>query len=211
MIRGGGGKSSQKSQQQSQSTQESGVKFNKNFLDELYSYFGQDPSDNPENQPGFTGAQYTPVEGGDFAKLEKNLYDTQASRLRQAYESAVGRQREELSQMGGLNSPAQYLEGSARSSLDRGYLNDIQQSARDAAMQVLGLKGQEAARQTQFSLAEAGRKTQFDTDIAQQLYKAFLNKLTLALEASKYATGQSTSEGTSSGKSVQGQGGILWA
>lgn len=203
MIRGGG--SSKKSKQQS--TQESGTRFNQGFLDQLYGYFGQDPSDEPENKPSYINANFTPVEGGDFNRLETNLYEGASSKLNRAYQDAVARQREELSQMGALNSPSQFLEGSARSSLDRGYLENLQAASRDAATTVLGLKQQEAARRTAFDVGEAERATGFNERTAQALYRAFLNKLTLALEASKYSTGQST--GTS--RESEGQGGILWA
>lgn len=213
MVSLGGGGS--KSKQKSQSTQESGTKFNQKFLDELYGYFGKDPSEKPENQPkyittGFTGSDYTPVEGGDFNRIEQNLYEGTSSKLNRAYSDAVGRQREELSQMGALNSPSQYLEGSARSSLDRGYLENLQAAARDAATTVLGLKQQEAARRTGFDVGEATRRTDYDVGeatrgtgfnerTAQLLYQAFLNKLNLALKAGQYSTGQSTSSGASSG------------
>lgn len=219
MIRGSGGSS--KSKQESR--QESGTKFNKSFLDELYSYFGQDPSEEPANQPqyikaDFTGANYTPVEGGDFDRLEKNLYEGASSKLGRAYQDAVARQREELSQMGALNSPSQFLEGSARSALDRGYFENLEQASRDAATTVLGLKQTEAARRTAFDTGEAARRTGFDVAEADRatgfnertataLYRAFLNKLTLALEASKYSTGESSGKSRSS----EGSGGLFWA
>jgi hypothetical protein len=77
----------------------------------------------PIFRPGaFTGAAYTPVEGGDFDRIESNLYEGTKSKLKSAYDQAIARQREELSQSGALNSPAQYLEGSARSSMDRSYI-----------------------------------------------------------------------------------------
>lgn len=113
--------------------------------------------------PGaYTGAGYTPVEGGDFNRLEEALYGGQKARLTQAYEANVGRQREELSQMGALNSPAQFLEGSARSSMDRSFLENLQQAARDAATTTIGLKAQEAARKTGFDVGQAGARTAFD-------------------------------------------------
>src|SRR5262245_22176246 len=118
MVGGSGGKS--RSKNQSQSTSESGTRFNKSFLDELNDYFGADPSDDPQNQPKFvparyddvphyeranyTGANYTPVEGGDFDRLERNLYEGSASKLTRAYNDALSRQNEEIAQMGGLNS-----------------------------------------------------------------------------------------------------------
>jgi hypothetical protein len=103
----------------------------------------------PIFRPGaFTGAAYTPVEGGDFDRIESNLYEGTKSKLKSAYDQAIARQREELSQSGALNSPAQYLEGSARSSMDRSYIETLQQAARDAATTSLGLKAQEAARRT---------------------------------------------------------------
>ena len=113
--------------------------------------------------PGtFTGANYTGIAPGGFDKLESSLYETQRSKLAQAYDQAVARQREELAQSGALNSPSQYLEGSARSSMDRSYIQNLQQAARDAFTSRLGLEETEAARKTGFDVGQAGAKTAFD-------------------------------------------------
>ena len=138
----------------------------------------------------------------------------------------MARQREELSQSGALNSPAQFLEGSARSSLDRSYLDSIQQAARDASNAALGLKQTEAARRTGFDVgqgaartaydvgqgaaqtaygqAEGGRETQFNEQRAATLLDAWFKKLALAIESGRFTTGQGWSTGESSGISGGG-------
>jgi hypothetical protein len=281
-ISGGGTKSNQKSQQNS--SQESGTRFNQDFLDQALAYFnpkrttagqfdaatylkqnpdvaadpywknnaqmhyqqiGQGegrqatmmpdeqaytgPDYNPQYEKGqftpgaFTGANYTPVDGGDFNKIESNMYEGNRAKLSQAYDANVARQREELSQSGALNSPSQFLEGSARSSLDRSYMENLQQAARDASSTALGLKANEAARRTGFDVGEATRRTGFDVgqgtertaydtgeaarktgfnqDTQSKLIQLFLAKLQAALESGKYGQGQSSgySTGNSSG------------
>lgn len=164
-------------------------------------------SDSPSYNPTYVRGAYTSVAPEGFAKLEDTLYGTQASKLKQAYDTATAQQREELAQSGALNSPSQYLEGSARSSLDRSYINSLQQAARDAFMGRLGMEQTEAARRTGFDVSEAGRETGFNQDTASKLLDLWLKKLGTAIEAGRYSTGQSTSSGTSSGMS--GSGGIF--
>ena len=224
-----GSGSSNKSKSKSQSTQESGTKYNEDFLNRAREfaagkgspifdsarylkehpdvaadpYFGQnpeahykyaqsigdtsfenasnpyytsgnDPTYNPTYVPGqytsgsytpgqFTGANFTSVAPGGFQKLETSLYEGQQSKLAQAYNQAVARQREELAQTGGLNSPSQYLQGSARSGLDQNYIANLQQAARDAFQGRLGAEMTEAGRRTGFDVGEATRRTAFDT------------------------------------------------
>jgi len=243
MVSGSGGssksKSKQESSQESQSTNK--TKFPLDFLNEAYTYFGGDPKTTDYN-PKFTGSDYFQPDYGaapnyvgfdDFDKLEANQYGSQKSKLEDAYNTAVNNQREELSQSGLLNSPNQYLEGSARTGLDKGYLQQIQQAARDASSQSLAAKENEAARRTGFNQSEAARRTgfnqteaarqsqasadygarrtAFDQDSAKTLLTNFFNKLLLAMQAGRES--QSTSSGQSSGSSnsdsLQGSGGFL--
>lgn len=110
----------------------------------------------------YTAGKFTAVAPEGFDRLEKALYEGQQAKANRAYQDQVARQREELSQMGALNSPAQYLEGSARSSLDRGYMDTLQQAARDAATQRIGLEEREAGRRTEFDVGEGRARTTFD-------------------------------------------------
>ena len=232
----GGNKSKQKSKQQSSS--ESGVRYNPDFMD-LATQFANDTSNAPAYNPQYvkgdytsgkyTGTNYTPLAPGGFDKLEGSLYDTQASKLSQAYNTAMANQREQLAQSGALNSPSQYLEGSARSSLDRTYMQNLQQAARDAALGRLGAEQTEAGRRTAYDVGEAGRRTaydvgeagrrtQYDTgeaarqtgfneDTAARLLDLWLKKLGVAIEAGRYSTGQST--GQSSGDTMGGNFGLF--
>lgn len=181
------------------------------------SYLINDPNAGPTYDPRYVRGLYTPgaftgVAPEGFGKLEESLYGTQESKLSRAYSDAVARQREELAQMGALNSPSQFLEGSARSSLDRNYLEGLQQAARDAFMGRLGAEQTEAARRTGFDTSEAARRTAFDTgeagretgfneQTAARLLELWLKKLGIAIEAGRYstATGQGTSQGSGSG------------
>jgi hypothetical protein len=165
---GSGGSSKQSSS--------SKTKFPTKFLDKAYKYFGGEPAYNPK-YVGFGSKE-------DLDKLESNLYGSQQSKLADAYNSAIARQREELSQSGLLTSPAQYIEGGARNTLDKSYLENIQQAARDAALGRLGVQQE-----------EAGRETGFNVDTATKLYNAFLSKLGLAADAGRV----SKSSGESSG------------
>jgi hypothetical protein len=177
-----------------------------------------DPTYNPQYTPGaYTGAQFTSVAPGGFDKLENSLYGTQQSKLKQAYDQSVAQQREELAQSGALNSPSQYLEGSARSSMDRSYLSNLQQAARDAFQGRLGAETTEAGRKTAFDVGQGASRTAFDTGEAtrqtafneqtqQALLDSWMKKIALAIESGRYSQGSGTSYGTSSGMS--GQGGI---
>jgi hypothetical protein len=114
---GSGGSSSKKE------SSESGTMFKKKFFDKFRDYFGSEPDYNPE----FVGFD-------DFDKLESGLYDSARAKAGDAYNTAVRRRREELSQAGLLNSPNQYLENGARESLDKDFLQQLQQAARDASL-----------------------------------------------------------------------------
>jgi len=203
-ISGSGG--SKKTKAKQQSTQESGTKYNEDFM-RLASQYANDPSNAPGYNPQYVKGVYTSVAPGGFDKLESSLYDTQASKLAQAYSNSVGQQREELAQMGALNSPSQFLEGSARSSLDRSYIQNLQQAARDAALGRLGAEQTDAQGRTAFDVGEATRQTGFNTDTAQQLLNLWLKKLQVAIEAGRYGKGQST--GSSTGSEISGSGGIF--
>lgn len=187
MVSFGGNKSKQKSK--SKSTSESGTEFNRPFFDQAFDYFGGDPSTDPQYKPEYVGFN-------DFDQLEKNQYDSQRSKLDDAYRGQVARQREELSQAGLLNSPNQYLEDSARSGLDKDYLSNLQQAARDASSQRLAAQEQEATR-----------KTAYNTDVSKALLSSFFNKLMLALQAGRYSRG--SSEGQSTGNSMGGNFSLL--
>jgi hypothetical protein len=206
-ITGSGGSTKSKSKSKQQSTSETGTRYNPDFMTQATNY-ANDTSNAPGYNPQYVKGTYTPLAPGGFDKLENNLYDTQASKLSQAYNTAVGQQREQLAQTGALNSPSQFLEGSARSSLDRSYINNLQQAARDAALGRLGAQQTEAARQTAFDTGEATRQTGFNTDTAQQLLDLWLKKLGVAIEAGRYSTGQSTGESSSSGSGMTGSGGF---
>ncbi len=203
-MSGGGGKG--KSKQQSQQTSESGTKYNEDFMTKAKAFAGD--TSNPTYNPQYVPGQYTDVAPGGFDKLENSLYGTQQSKLRQAYDQNVGQQREELAQSGALNSPSQYLEGSARSSLDRGYMQNLQQAARDAFQSRLGLETSEAARKTQFITGEAARLTGFNEQTSSALLDSWIKKLGIAIEAGRYSTGQGTSYGTNN--TMSGQGSIFW-
>ncbi len=199
-------KSKSKSQSQSTSKSESGTRYNADFMNQARA-FASDPSD-PTYNPKYVPGQYTSVAPGGFDKLENSLYAGQQSKLKQAYDQSVGQQREELAQSGALNSPSQFLEGSARSSLDRGYMQNLQQAARDAFQSRLGLETSEAARRTGFDTSEATRQTGFNEQTASALLDSWMKKIALAIDAGRYSKGesQSTSYGTST--SSGGQGGI---
>ncbi len=203
-MSGGGSKS--KSKNQSEQTSESGTKYNEDFMTKAKAFAGD--TSNPTYNPQYVPGQYTSVAPGGFDKLENSLYGTQQSKLAQAYQQSVGQQREELAQSGGLNSPSQFLEGSARSSLDRSYLQNLQQAARDAFQSRVGLETSEAARRTGFDTGEATRQTGFNQQTASTLLDSWMKKLGIAIEAGRYSTGQGTSYGTSN--STSGQGSILW-
>jgi len=159
--------------------------------------------DSPAYDPKYVKGAYTSVAPGGFDKLESSLYETQSSKLKQAYDSATAQQREELAQMGGLNSPSQYLEGSARSSLDRTYIQNLQQAARDAFMGRLGAETAEAARRTGFDVGEATRETGFNQDTAKAILEMWMRKIMAAIESGRYG------EGASSGKGNTAAGGIV--
>src|SRR5689334_5895199 len=161
--------------------------------------------DVPDYNPTYVRGTYTTVDSGDFNKIEQNIYGGQQSKLSQAYNQAIAQQREQLAQTGALNSPSQFLEGSARTSLDRDFLSNLQQAARDASNSALTLKQNEAARRTAFDTGEAGRETEFNQTTAQTLLDTFLKKLALALQGSQFSRG--FGEGSSSGSSSGAQGG----
>ena len=200
-LSGSGSKSKSKSKQQA--TSESGTKYNEDFM-RLATQYANDPSNAPGYNPQYVKGAYTGIAPGGFDKLENSLYDTNASKLSQAYNTAVAQQREELAQTGALNSPSQYLEGSARSGLDRSYIQNLQQAARDAALGRLGAEQTNAQNRTAFDVGEATRQTGFNTDTAKQLLNLWLKKLQVALESGRYATGQSS--GQSSSSSIGGSG-----
>lgn len=159
----------------SKSSSSSKTNFPTKFFDEAYDYFGGDPTTDPAYKPAYVGV-------GNLDDVESNIYAGQKSKLEDVYNNAVAKQREELSQSGLLNSPNQYLEGSARSALDKGYLSQIQQAARDAANTKADLQEQEAARETAFN-----------TDVAKTTLNAFLQKLGLAASAGRTSKGSSSS------------------
>ena len=181
--------------------------FGKNDPSGNYTFTPKNANSSPTYNPAFVQGKYTSLAPGGFDKLESSLYDTQASKLKQAYDTGVAGQREELAQMGALNSPSQFLEGSARSSLDRSYIQNLQQAARDAALERLGAEQTEAGRRTAFDTGEATRQTGFNEDTAKALLQTWLQKLGLAIESGRYSKGQST--GQSSGSTVSGSGGIF--
>lgn len=156
-----------------QSKSSSKTNFPRKFFDEAFDYFGQPPKYAPE----YTGFS-------DFDKLEENQYGSQKSRLDTAYQDSLKRQREELSQAGLLNSPNQYLEGGARSSLDKSYITNLQQAARDASSQSLTTKE-----------AEAARKTEYSTETQKALVNYFLQMIGLAASAGRTSKGSSSSSG----------------
>lgn len=203
-MSGGGSKS--KSKQQSQQTSESGTRYNEDFMAKARAFAGD--TSNPTYNPEYVAGKYTSVAPGGFDKLENTLYAGQQSRLKQAYDQSVGQQREELAQSGALNSPSQFLEGSARSALDRGYITSLQQAARDAFQSRLGLETSEAARRTGFDTTEAARQTGFNEKTASALLDSWIKKLGIAIEAGRYSQGQGTSSGSSN--AMSGQGSIFW-
>jgi len=207
-LSGSGSKSKSKSKSQSQS--ESGTRYNEDFLKRATAY-ANDTTSAPGYNPNYVPGAYTSVAPGGFDKLENSLYDTQASKLRQAYDTSTAKQREELAQMGGLNSPSQYLEGSARSSLDRTYIQNLQQAARDAALGRLGAEQTDAQNRTAFDVGEATRATGFSQDTAKTLLELWMQKINAAIAAGRYATGESSSSGSSStiGGSGSAQGSFM--
>ncbi len=203
-LGGSGSKSKNKSKSQQTSSSESGTKYNEDFMTKAQAFAG-DPS-TPTYNPQYVAGKYTDVAPGGFDRLENSLYAGQQSKLRQAYDQSVGQQREELAQAGALNSPSQFLEGSARSSLDRGYMQNLQQAARDAFQSRLGLETSEAARRTGFDTSEATRQTGFNEQTQSALLDAWLKKIGLAIEAGRYSKGESQGTSSSSGSSISGSG-----
>ena len=178
-LGGGGGASKQKSksEQQSQSHQESRTAFTPEFFSDAYKFFGCDPGYKPE-YVGFDS----------FHELERNAYDTAKNRATEGYRGALNLQNEELSNMGLLNSPSKFIEGGSRDTLNKNYLNTLQQAARDANTMRYGLQRE-----------EAGRQTEFNVNNANALLTKFLQMLQLAGSAGRYSVGDATSSGSSSG------------
>ncbi len=203
-LSGSGSKSKSKSKSNASSESESGTKYNEDFMTKARQFAG-DPSD-PSYNPEYVKGKYTDVAPGGFDKLENSLYGTQSSKLQQAYDQAAQRQREELAQSGGLNSPSQFLEGSVRSSLDRTYMQNLQQAARDAFQSRLGLETSEAARRTGFDTSEATRQTGFNEDTASKLLDLWMKKIGLAIEAGRYSKGESQSSSYGTSNSIGGSG-----
>ena len=157
----------------------------------------------PGYNPAYVRSDYVRVAPEGFQRLEDTAYESQRSKLARAYEEGVARQREELAQMGALNSPSQFLEGSARSSLDRSYMDNLQQAARDAFSTRIGLEEREAGRETAFKTAEAARETGFNEETAARLIDLWMKKIALAIESGRFGESRSDSLGFSSGSSSQ--------
>jgi len=98
-ITGSGGSTKSKSKSQQQSTSETGTRYNPDFMTQATNY-ANDSTNAPAYNPQYVKGNYTSLAPGGFDKLESNLYDTQASKLSQAYNTAVGQQREQLAQTG---------------------------------------------------------------------------------------------------------------
>ena len=137
--------------------------------------------------PGYNPT-YVRVAPEGFQKLEDTAFESQRSKLARAHEAGVARQREELAQMGALNSPSQFLEGSARSSLDRSYMDSLQQAARDAFNTRIGLEEREAARETGFNERTAAG-----------ILDLWLKKIGIAAQTGAYSRGEGSSSGSGSG------------
>ena len=161
------GKSKNKSKNESRTV------FPKGFFDDAYGYFGSDPDYNPE-YVGFN----------DFDRVEENVYGSQRAKVDDAYRNALGIQNEELSNSGLLNSPSKYIEGGARDTLNKGYISSLQQAARDAALGRLSLEQEEAARRTGFN-----EKT------AMAILNSWLQRLGIATQAGREASGSSSAKG----------------
>ena len=165
---GSGGKS------KSKGSSESGTRWKQRFFDKAIDYFGGDPGFEPGDFSGFE----------DFDKLESNLYESQARRLGDEYNSAVSRRREELSLAGLLNSPNQFLENGARASLDSDYLKALQAAAGQASL------GRLSAQQDEY-----GRRNEWNQQNALARLNAFLSKLGLAISAGRYSKSSNSSSG----------------
>jgi hypothetical protein len=147
--------------------------FPKSFFEEAYGFLGGEPEYSPK---------FVPFAGGP--ELEEKLTKSRTDRITQAYNDAIARQDEELSQSGLLTSPAKYIQGGARDVLNKNYLNAIQQAATEASLARL-----ETER------GEAGRETEFNVDTAGKILQAFLQQLAIAASAGRTSTSTSTSSG----------------
>ncbi len=171
----------------SSSKSSSGTKFPEKFLNKYREYFGTGDSFNyggPTFNPQYKGF-------GNFDDVEKAAYTSQADKLTTAYKDAIARQREELSQAGLLDSPAQYIEGGARDVMNRDYLSSIQQAARDARSQRLGLEE-----------SEAGRESQFNFEKARTLANTFLSMFNSVAAAGRYGKSKGSSSSSSFGTNL---------
>jgi hypothetical protein len=159
----------------SKSSSVSKTKFPRKFWDQAIDYFGPAPDYKPE----FVGFD-------SFDDVEKTAYDSQAGRIGDAYDTAVKRRREELSLAGLLNSPNQYLEDGARASLDKDFLTNLQQAARDARLARLGVE------QT-----EKSRRTAFNEETAMAIVNRWLSMMGLSASAGRInrSSGSGSSDG----------------
>jgi hypothetical protein len=168
---GTGGKSKSKSKQESKTY------FPKDFFDDAYGYFGGPPDYDPE----FVGFG----DEADLDRYEGALYNRQKSKMHQGYQDALKLQNEDLSNMGMLNSPSKFIEGGARDTLNKGYIQSLQQAANEAA---LGRLGREER--------EAGRRTTFNQENALAMLHAWLQRLGLSVTAGRESSGSGSQSGS---------------
>lgn len=166
---GGGGSSSSSS---------SKTVFPKKYLDQFYQYFGRGDNFN------YGGPTFDPKYKGfnSFDDVENTAYTSSADKLTKAYNDVIGRQREELSQSGLINSPNQYIEGGARDVANRDYMSSLDQAARDAHAQRLGLEE-----------TEAGRETGYNVDKSKALANMYINLFNSVAGAGKKSSSSSSS------------------
>ncbi len=197
------GGSSSKSKNKSQSTQESGTRWNSDFMNQLqqnspnieYNNDQLDPQaigTTPSGQPKFSVGvpKFYGLEDMDYDKLQQNLYNRQIQDIQPQYDQARNQTREELSQAGLLNSPVQYSKGGAIDQLQQRYLDETQKAASDASIQTTNLKAQELAR-----------KTGFGVDMVKLFQTIMGQYADTALRSGQFGQGQSSSSGSGGGSS----------
>lgn len=151
--------------------------FPKKYLDQFYQYFGRDGNFNyggPKFDPAYKGF-------GSFDDVENTAYTSSADKLTKAYNDVIGKQDDDFSRMGLTNSPTKYAEGGARDITNRDYMSSLQQAARDAHSQRLGLEE-----------TEAGRETGYNVDKAKALSTLYINLFNSVAGAGKKSSGSSS-------------------
>lgn len=154
--------------------------FPKDFFNDAADYFGKTPDYDPE-YVGFG-------DEGQLDQIEQNHFNRQKVKAKQGYDDLARIQNEELSNSGLLNSPSKYIEGGARDTLNRNYIQALQQAGNEAALARLGVQQGEAAR-----------RTAWNEQRAMAVLNAWLNRLGLAATAGRTGESSGFSRGSTDG------------